>query len=323
MISRSSVIGIASVLSIALLAPACGQQKNGTDHNGEIREIPQDSLAFYPTPLNSEIPSYEGYALVWSDEFNGDSLSEDWTFEEGFQRNNELQWYQPQNASVKDGCLVIEGRSERVKNPNYDPESGDWTKNREYAEFTSSCVTTQNRKDFKYGRFEVRAKIPTVSGSWPAIWLLGNQWQWPANGEIDMMEYYQRDGVSSILANACWGADKRHSAPVWDDSITPFTHFTSKDPEWADKFHIWKMDWDEKTIKLYLDEELLNEIDLAETFNGGLDGNTENPFSNDVEGFGDYILLNLAIGSNGGEPDLKAFPLHYLVDYVRVYQPVE
>ena len=290
---------------------------SGSSENGG-QEI--DGLnAYKPTPGNSIIPVYNGYSLIWADEFNGDKLSDEWTFEEGFQRNEELQWYQPQNASVSDGCLVIEGKTQRFKNPYYDSSSSDWRRNREYVEFTSACVTTRKSHHFKYGRFEVRAKIPTASGSWPAIWLLGNKWPWPENGEIDMMEYYIRDGQPSILANACWGSDKPFKA-VWDDSITPFTHFTDKDKDWANKFHIWRMDWNPEFIDLFLDDELLNHIELSKTVNGGVDGNTENPFSNDIEGFGDYILLNLAIGSNGGEPDLNAFPLKYYIDYVRVYQ---
>lgn len=66
--------------------------------------------------------------------------------------------------------------------------------------------------------------------------------------------------------------------------------------------------------------ELLNEINSSETQNQGWNGNTENPFSNDIDGFGHYILLNLAIGGNGGDPSNSLFPMRYEVDYVRVYQ---
>lgn len=260
------------------------------------------------------------YRLVWSDEFETDGRpSKDWTFERGFVRNQELQWYQSQNAWVKDGCLVIEGRKEHRRNPLYEAGSNDWRRNREFIEYTSSSLTTRLGFQFLYGRVEVRAKIPVASGSWPAIWLLGNKWEWPQNGEIDMMEYYIKDGVPSILANACWGSTERWKA-VWDSVVMPFTHFTEKDPDWADKFHIWRMDWDKDFIRLYLDDELLNEIDLSKTVNGGYGGNHENPFSNTIPGFKHYILLNLALGSNGGEPDCSQFPLRYLIDYVRVYQ---
>ena len=260
------------------------------------------------------------YQLAWSDEFDVEGEpSKEWSYEYGFQRNNELQWYQSQNAKVKDGCLVIEARKDFLINPHYEAGSSDWRKNREFIRYTSSCLTTRFSQQFLYGRFEIRAKIPVGSGAWPAIWLLGNKWEWPNNGEIDIMEYYIKDGQPSILANACWGSTEKWKA-IWDPAVIPFTHFTEKDPNWADKFHIWRMDWDKEFIRIYLDDELLNEIDLSKTFNEGYEGNRENPFTNDVVGFGHYLLLNLAIGSNGGEPDDSQFPLRYYIDYVRVYQ---
>ena len=260
------------------------------------------------------------YQLVWSDEFDVDGEpSTEWSYENGFQRNEELQWYQSQNAKVKDGCLVIEAKKDFLINPHYEAGSSDWRKNREFIRYTSSCLTTRFSQQFLYGRFEIRAKIPVASGAWPAIWLLGNKWEWPNNGEIDIMEYYIKDGQPSILANACWGSTEKWKA-IWDSAVIPFTHFTEKDPYWADKFHIWRMDWDKEFIRIYLDDELLNEIDLSKTFNDGFEGNRENPFVNNVVGFGHYLLLNLAVGSNGGDPNDSQFPLRYYIDYVRVYQ---
>ena len=273
-----------------------------------------------PLPKDATPTVYAGYRLIWNDEFNADGRpSDQWTYEQGFVRNHELQWYQPDNASVSNGVLVIEGRQQKVSNPDYDPQSTDWHYARPEAQFTSSCLTTQKSFHFRYGRMEVRARIPVTRGAWPAIWTLGNQGEWPQNGEIDLMEFYLKNGAPSIQANACWGSDKRYTA-VWDDTATPFTHFTANDAAWASKFHVWRMDWDEHFIRLYLDGELLNEVDLSKTRNQGVDGDYDNPFSNTREGFGQYILLNLAIGSNGGEPDLKHFPLRYEIDYVRVYQ---
>lgn len=275
---------------------------------------------YYPLPKGTSPEEYEGYRLVWNDEFDTEGrLSSEWSYEKGFVRNNELQWYQEDNASCSGGTLIIEGRRQTVPNPDYNPSDGDWRRNRANAQYTSSCVTTQDSFAFRYGRMEVRAKIPTSSGSWPAIWLLGNRWDWPNNGEIDVMEFYIKNGRQSILANACWGSAQAWTA-VWDESVTPYTHFTDKVADWDLQYHVWSMDWDENFIRIYLDGELLNEINLSRTTNGGWQGNTENPFSNDIDGFGAYILLNLAIGSNGGTPDGSAFPLKYYVDYVRVYQ---
>ena len=271
--------------------------------------------AYKPT---SVVNQYEGYTLVWQDEFDKDGRPDErWDYEQGFVRNKELQWYQADNASVKDGVLIIEGRKETVQNPFYQEGSQAWQRARKEAHYTASSVTTRKSFHFRYGRVEVRAKIPTASGSWPAIWLLGNRWSWPECGEIDMLEYYIAKGVPSILANACWGSERKFT-PIWDSAVIPLTHFTDKDADWTKKFHVWRMDWDEHFIKLYLDEELMNTIDLSQTRNRDEMG--MNPFSNNVEGFGMYILLNLALGENGGTPDDSQFPMQYLVDYVRVYQ---
>ncbi|MDL2255988.1 glycoside hydrolase family 16 protein [Parabacteroides sp. OttesenSCG-928-K15] len=250
----------------------------------------------------------EGYTLVWSDEFDQDGKPDPakWMFEEGFVRNKEPQWYQADNAYVKDGLLVIEGKRERKLNTNYEEGSDDWRKNQEYAEYTSSCVKTMGLHEWLYGRFEVKAKIPAVKGSWPAIWFVGNKpkmGQWPLCGEIDLMEYYLVKGEPTILANACWGP--------WDSSHWPMTHFLEKDAEWESKFHVWRMDWDKDFIRLYLDDELLNEVDLSKTINR--DGT--NPFHHPQ-----HLLLNLAIGATGGDPSQTTFPLFYEIDYVRVYQ---
>ena len=259
---------------------------------------------------------YPGWELVWNDEFNytGKPDPTTWSYEHGFTRNQELQWYQPNNARCENGMLVLEARKEQVINPNFEDKSNDWRKNRKQAEYTSASIKTVGKKEFKYGRYEVRARIPVAGGSWPAIWTLGRDMEWPSCGEIDIMEYYRIKGKPHILANAAWGTDKKYDAK-WNSKKIPFTHFTNKDKNWASKFHIWRMDWDESSIKLYLDNELLNEISLQETINGTL-GNKTNPFMQPH-----YLLLNLAIGGvNGGEPAVNAFPMKYEIDYVRVYQ---
>jgi beta-glucanase (GH16 family) len=114
------------------------------------------------------------YRLIWNDEFEVDGKpdSKNWTFEYGFVRNKELQWYQAQNAICKDGKLIIEGRRERKLNPNYKKGSKDWKENRRYIEYTSSCLITKGINSWKYGRFEIKARIKTQHGLWPAIWFL-------------------------------------------------------------------------------------------------------------------------------------------------------
>lgn len=260
----------------------------------------------------NDIPVPEGYELSWAEEFDTNGKPDDqfWTYEEGFVRNRELQFYQPDNANIQDGRLVIAGKREKVENPEYDESSDDWRKNRQHAEYTSACIKTVDQFSFKYGIMEVRARIDTSMGSWPAIWTLGVEKPWPANGEVDVMEFYRQDDEPKILANAAWGSEEGWEA-IWDEESIHLDYFLEKDPKWPEKFHIWKMEWTEEHIRLYLDDELLNEIDVDEaTYESGF-----NPFRQPH-----YILLNLALGSNGGDPASTEFPVYYEVDYVRVFQ---
>ncbi len=262
-----------------------------------------------------DVTTSSDYKLVWSEEFDTDGKVSEarWNFEQGFVRNHELQWYQEDNAFVKNGFLTIEAREANRPNPHYRANAKDWRKARPAITCTSSSINTQGKFSFLYGRMEVRARIPDGYGAWPAIWLLGNNLPWPSNGEIDVMEYYRSNGVPSILANAAWGDTQPYKA-IWNSKVTPLTHFTKKDPFWTSRFHIWRMDWDETYIRIYLDDELLNEIDLSTTVNKSVDG--INPFHAPQ-----YILLNLAIGGdNGGDVSSDCFPMRYDIDYVRVYQ---
>jgi beta-glucanase (GH16 family) len=261
-------------------------------------------------PANPDT-GYEGYNLVWADEFEKDGSPDtaDWTYEKGFVRNEELQWYQAENAVCRDGKLVIEARRERKRNPNYISGSEDWKRNREYAEYTSSSLLTRGLYSWMFGRFEMRARIDTRPGLWPAFWTLGVAGSWPHNGEIDIMEYY----AGKILANMAWGAEEKWQA-VWDSYTIPVDALKSKDSEWTEKFHIWRMDWDEGSIKLYLDDILLNTADLSVTVNRDSEG--KNPFLQPH-----YIIVNLAVGgTSGGDPSQTEFPAYYEIDYIRVYQ---
>jgi beta-glucanase (GH16 family) len=110
-------------------------------------------------PDFSSPKSIAGYNLVWNDEFNknGKPNEANWKFEKGFVRNKELQWYQANNANCKKGLLVIEGRKQQVKNPNFSAESTDWKLNRDYAEYTSASLQTRGLKQWQYGQFIIRA----------------------------------------------------------------------------------------------------------------------------------------------------------------------
>ena len=147
---------------------------------------------------------------------------------------------------------------------------------------------------------------PTAARSFLAAWwTLGVSGEWPSNGEVDIMEYYN----GKVLANVACGTTTRWVAK-WDSATKAVSSFG--DPAWDTKFHHWRMDWDDQKIDLYLDGALMNTTDLASMLNP--DGNS--PFRQPH-----YMILNLAIGgANGGDPSTTAFPTRYEVDYVRVFQ---
>ena len=143
----------------------------------------------------------DDYCLVWSDEFNinGAPNTSNWRYEEGCSiRNGEAQFYtnnRRENARVENGNLIIEARRETMGTCGY----------------TSASLITAGKVVHTYGRFEMRAKINISKGAWPAFWTLGQNGEWPSNGEIDIMEFYN----NRIHANVAWGTETRWSAK-WD-----------------------------------------------------------------------------------------------------------
>lgn len=249
-----------------------------------------------------------GYKLVWADEFNrnGTPDSNNWGYERGFERNEEHQWYQPDNAWCENGLLVIEARRETKVNPNYEPGSTEWRKNRKKAYYTSSSLKSRGKQSWQYGRFVMRGKIDISNGMWPAWWTLGNKGRWPATGEIDMMEFYRKKLLANMVHLGAGQKDEWFSQTRNIDSLGG--------QKWASRFHIWRMDWDEKAIALYVDDMLMIKVETDKLVNN--DGSGINPFKQPH-----YMLLNLAIGGQqGGDPSNTAFPKRFEVDFVRVYQ---
>lgn len=250
-------------------------------------------------------PSYQ---LVWSDEFDKDGVpdSTKWRYENGFVRNKEDQWYQKENAVCSNGNLVITAKKERKINPMFIEGSNDWKTSREFIEYTSASVVMRKEHAFLYGKMEVRAKIVTQTGLWPAIWTLGVSGEWPSNGEVDVMEYYD----DKILANYAYATATKWKA-IWDGASKPMSAFPSN---WADGYHTWTLEWTEKEMDIRLDGVSMNSIDLTTSINKS-DG--KNPFRQPH-----YLLLNLALGGqNGGSLASTTFPSQYLIDYVRIYAP--
>ena len=264
-----------------------------------------DWASGWPAPV-SDKPEKE-WRLVWHDEFdtNGAPDSANWNFENGFVRNHELQWYQPDNAICTNGLLIIEARREHRQNPSYVPGSTDWRTSREWIDCTSASLTTRRLQEFKYGKFEMRARIDTRPGSWPAFWTLGATpgIHWPACGEIDIMEYY----AGTVLANFGWQFEGNTH---WLSKKEPLTKLG--DESWSQQFHVWTMEWNDKQIDLLLDGRLMNHVEVSEAESA----NRGNPFHRPV-----YIILNQAIGGDcGGDPSGTEFPIRFEVDWVRVYQ---
>ena len=257
-----------------------------------------------PEQCVGRAPVASKWTLAWSDEFDKDGAPNpsNWGFESGFVRNQELQWYQASNATVAGGLLTIAAQHQQVANPNYAAGSSDWKTNRQFAQYTSSSMTTSGKHSFLYGRFEICAQIDTRQGSWPAFWALGNGRSWPASGEVDIMEYY----ASGVRANVCIPSG---STCNWNGSVTQSLS-TLGGSTWAGKFHLWAMEWTTTDVNLYLDDKLVYDFKVS-TVTSGTNPYTGNAF---------YILVNLAIGANGGDPTNTTFPITYKVDYVRVYK---
>lgn len=258
------------------------------------------------------VPAWSAqWKLVWADDFNEPGLPNPakWSYETGFIRNNELQYYtreRPENARVEDGMLVIEARKEQFKNPDYDPESRRGRRGREFAEYTSASLTTQGKASWTYGRIEVRAKLPSGRGTWPAIWTLGTNIRevgWPACGEIDIMEFVGFEpGI--IHANVHTRSYNHTRGTGKGDKITI--------ADASNAFHVYAIEWYEDHIDFFVDDRKYF------TFKNEGSGDDVWPYNKDQ-----YLILNLAIGGSwGGQKgiDDSIFPQRYYIDYVRVYQ---
>ncbi|WP_221452656.1 glycoside hydrolase family 16 protein [Mucilaginibacter sp. FT3.2] len=265
-------------------------------------------LPFVAQCQQSQPDTLGGYKLAWADEFNNEGAPDtaNWKFEQGFVRNHEAQWYQAENAVCHNGLLIIEAKKVHKANPGYVANSANWKAARQYIGYTSSSMNTRSLHSWQYGRMVMRARIATDAGLWPAFWTLGANKPWPSNGEIDIMEYYR----DKLLANIACGTATPNKAK-WYSNAKALNAF---DAGWSKKFHTWRMDWDETSISLYVDDQLLNHVELKDLVNQ--DGSGFNPFKQQH-----YILLNMAIGGdNGGDPSGTPFPKRFEVDYVRVYQ---
>lgn len=230
--------------------------------------------------------------LVWEDNFDGATLNNEvWNFELGDGcpnlcgwGNNELQIYTQDNHELKDGLLTIRTRHEN-------------------GVYSSSKINTQGKREFQYGKIEVKAKLPTGKGLWPAFWMLGSNIKevgWPLCGEIDILEYVGKEPETIFTT--------LHTSDSHGSSIN-----TRKDVVQGieDGFHIYSIDWTKDKIDFYIDNKLfysfLPKNKSVEVW----------PFDQPF-----YMILNVAIGGNFGGTvvDNSVFPQEFVIDYVRVYQ---
>ncbi|KAA6302220.1 MAG: Beta-glucanase [Candidatus Ordinivivax streblomastigis] len=239
------------------------------------------------------------YQLVWSEEFDGTALNVDtWNYEIGTGAwgwgNDEKQYYtdRPENIRVENGYLIIEARKEAYEGSDY----------------TSARITTQNNKDFTYGKIEAHLSIPSGIGTWPAFWMLGYG-GWPSCGEIDIMEHVGKE--PSMLSHALHTKNQNGmNGKNWskrtylDDAENVFHTYTI---EWIDdEFAGYDL------IRFYIDGEETGACQETQQ-TSAVDWPFKAPF---------YFILNLAIGGSWGGPaiDEKLFPAQMKVDYIRVYQ---
>ena len=263
--------------------------------------IPADIYADY----------YANYLLSWSEEFNytGAPDPAKWGYEIGYRRNNEAQYYREENAKVTGGRLIITG--EPVSTPLI-----DGTRSFNYA---SASIQTRNLHNFLFGIFEIRARIPTCSGAWPAVWTMGfDQTVWPYRGEVDILEYFRQNLYCvwhwAYAANNTTNA-RSNSANI---SLANIAQQCGESPEeWAQKFHIWRYVWGEEWSELYIDNIRVNRQDTRQLNPSGVI--PSQPF---LESH--YLKINLALGGNSGGTlpanSSPLWPITFEVDYVRWYE---
>ncbi|MFM8470250.1 MAG: family 16 glycosylhydrolase [Limisphaerales bacterium] len=241
------------------------------------------------------------WKLVWADEFDGPQLDyTKWAAEENAHGggNGEMQFFveRPENVRVENGNLVIEARKER------------WEALGQVREYTSARLRTKFRADWKYCRIEVRAKLTSGRGIWPAIWLLptDNKYGfWATSGEIDLMEHvgHEPATVHGTL----------HFGGKWPKNAQAGKPFTLKQGAFADDFHVFALEWEADAIRWYVDGELYQTQTQWRSDGGPFPAPFDQRF---------YLILNVSVGGQWpGPPNAQTqFPARMLVDYVRVYQ---
>ena len=281
--------------------PSSSSRMNSVGSSSLQNDKPSSSSSTL-SPSSSSTPIEDlssGSQYFWNDEFDGDAIDNSkWTYDIGTGSsgwgNNEWEYYtdRKENAYIKDGILHIRAQKEDYKGSKY----------------TSARMLTKGKFAFKYGTVEARIALPTGKGIWPAFWMLGENFDtvgWPACGEIDIIEAVNSENIvygTNHWANGSEFATYGNNTGNYRDQ---------KHEMDITQFHTYKFTWDEKYIRMFVDDFMYHEI-LIENSTGDTE-EFHKPF---------FFLLNVAVAGNwpGFEVDDTQFPNEMLVDYIRVYK---
>lgn len=292
----------------------CGDKKTEKTDSPEVtQEAPAketdtstpDNGQTTQTPVSEEIPQYEGYSLLWNDEFNGDSLDASiWNQElrDPGWTNNELQAYtgSSDNVFVRDGKLILKA----IKTTDANGVDS----------YTSGKVNSQNKADFMYGKVVASVKVPEGKGLWPAVWMMPKDesfyGQWPKCGEIDIME------VLGSRVDTAYGTI-HYGEPHAEQQGT----YVLENGTFASDFHEFSVEWEPGEMRFYIDGNLYKTVNDWFTANGDDEKPYPAPFNQPF-----FVQMNLAVGGNWpGNPDATTdfSKAEFEIDYVRVYQKPE
>ncbi len=264
-------------------------------------------LGLTTPPASADAPQTleGGWRLDWADEFNGSKLDpKKWQHELGVIRNRDaVQTYTKDCVRVQGGKLILTSKAKTTRNSNYNPRKDHWTHQIKTMPFASGSVTSRDVKHFECpGRLEIRAKVPKAKGVWPALWTMHvNQYGWPANGEIDILEHISQEPNTcySIFRWGVNGGDQEHKVIR-----------TTNIPDYSKDFHTYVLEWDEQQMRILIDNQEAGSIQMSEA--NYPDGN--NPLRTPC-----YLIMNTAIGGWAEAPNPADYPVQFEIDYVRYY----